>query len=220
MKEYIEKINNLKKILNESSYDEILDLKKWDEEEKKKIDDEFDKDNNYHKWKRKTERQTKMYFRRINDIIKKSKDPYELKGDINANYVYHYTDLRSLEGILSENIMYGDTGGISFTSNPNLYKRGFIFQYGSKYNKGRNHTNTGIKIKFDFNKMKNDNLKLIKGNENMGTHAGENEIRLKQDELENPIKYITEIIIIKTKDDNYQNIIPLIKKHNIKYTIA
>ena len=58
--------------------------------------------------------------------------------------------------------------------------------------------------------MKTDGLKFRKGSENIGTHSGEDEIRLRQDELENPIKYIKEIIIFKDKEQKISRIIKFI----------
>jgi hypothetical protein len=64
--------------------------------------------------------------------------------------------------------------------------------------------------------MKQDKLKFRSGNENMGTSSGENEIRLMIDELDNPIKYITEVIVFKSKEENYQEAIELLNNYKIK----
>jgi hypothetical protein len=137
---------------------------------------------------------------------------------MDSRYIYHYTTGDSLIYIIEDNEMYGDDG-ISFTTHPNLYKRGFVFWYPNKYSKGRHHGNVGVKIKFDFNEMKNDGLKFKKGSENLGTHGGEEELRLITYELNNPIKYIKEIILFKDKEENYLELSNILKNKNINFKV-
>ena len=154
------------------------------------------------------------------DELSKYKNSYALAGNMNARYIYHYTNYDSLQNIIKDNVMYTSESGISYSSNPNLYKRGFIFWHSSKYSEGKNHLNTGIKMKFDFNLMKSDNLRFRAGNENMGTHAGEEEIGLMSDELNNVKKYLVEVIIFKQKEKNYKLAEELLKKEGIKYRVV
>jgi hypothetical protein len=216
LKEYIYKI--IKECLNENkTYDDLLSLKKWYKEENKKLDNVKD----FKTWEIKSKLLQKQYYEKYNEITKRE-NPFGEEGDMNANYIYHYTNGSSLIDIIEDNILIGggdEYGGISFTSNANLYKRGFVFWYPNEYSKGKHHGNIGVKIKFDFNSMKKDGLKFRKGSENIGTHSGEDEIRLKQDELNNPIKYIKEIIIFKDKEEDYINLSNFLDSKNIKYKI-
>lgn len=209
----------IKQFLNENkTYDELLSLKKWYDEKNEKLNNIKD----FKIWKLKSKLLQKQYFNKKNEIIKKE-NPFGLEGDMNVNYIYHYTNGDSLVDIIKNNILIGggdEYGGISFTSHPNLYKRGFVFWYPNKYSEGKHHKNVGVKIKFDFNQMKTDGLKFRKGSENIGTHAGEDEIRLKQNELDNPIKYIKEIILFKDKEQNYLELLNLLINNNIKYKVV
>ena len=202
----------IKEILTENEvYDKILKLDDWHSDEQSKID----KITDFKKWKYYTDRHTKIYFNKRNELTKEP-DAFSLGGNMKSNFIYHYTDYDALKNILTDNIMYTGENGISYSSNSNLYKRGFIFWHASQYSKGKNHTNIGIKMKFDFNLMKQDKLKFRSGNENMGTSSGENEIRLMIDELENPIKYISEVIVFKSKEENYQEAIEILNNYKIK----
>jgi len=196
------------------AYDELISLEKWYEEENKKLD--YTK--GFKTWKLKSKILQKQYYKLKNEITKKE-NPYGLEGDMSVNYIYHYTTGNSLIDIIENNILIGgdEYGGISFTSHPNLYKRGFVFWYPNKYSEGKHHGNVGVKIKFDFNQMKKDGLKFRNGSEDIGTHCGEDEIRLKQNELKSPIKYIKEIIIFKDKEKNYLKLSELLDNQNIRY---
>lgn len=215
----------LNDLINENKvYDEILSLDRWYKEEKKKLDDI----KNLKTWQLKSSLLSKKFRTLRDELTKKEKDPYALKGDNETKYIYHYTTSDSLIEIIENNEMIGDGDGneyvgISFTSHPNLYKRGFVFSHPNKYSQGRHHGNIGIKIKFDFNEMKKDGLKFKKGSEKMGTYSGEEELRLMQDQLENPIKYIKEIILFKDKEKEFsklsEKITNLLKNKNIKYKI-
>jgi hypothetical protein len=201
-------------LIENQTYDEILSLKKWYEEETKKLDDIKD----FKTWSIKSKLLQKQYFDKMNKLTKKE-NPYGLEGDMNANYIYHYTNGNALEEIIEDNVLISGDDGISFSSNPNLYKRSFVFWFPNKYSEGKYHGNIGVKIKFDFNQMKKDGLKFRKGSENMGTHSGEDEIRLMEYELENPIKYIKEIIIFKDKENDYLKLSKLLDNKNIKYKL-
>lgn len=208
----------IKEFLNENkAYDDLLSLKKWFDEENKKLE----KIKDYKTKKFKSKLLQKQFFHLKNEIIKKE-NPFGIEGDMSSNYIYHYTDGESLFGIITESMLMGggdEYGGISFTTHPNLYKRGFVFWHPNEYSKGKHHGNIGVRIKFDFNQMKKDGLRFRKGSENMGTHSGEEEIRLLKDELENPIKYIKEIIIFKNKEEKYLELSNLLKKTNIKHKV-
>jgi hypothetical protein len=208
--------NIIKEVLAENAtYDKIIALKNWYEEERKKID----KTEGYKKFKYNSDKLFKLYLSKTNELSKKS-NSYALAGDMNAKHIYHYTKFDALESILEDNMMYdggcSDVEGISYTSNGNLYKRGFVFYYPSGDYEGVHNNNVGIKMKFDFNKMKADGLKFIKGSENLGTHAGEEELKLRKYELNDVKKYILEVIVFKNKEKKYKEAIELLNKHNIK----
>lgn len=207
--------NLLSFFLEQKLYDDIIDFKKWYEEEREKID----KITDYKTWKAKNSLLAKQYNKKMNQFGK-APDAYALKGDVNAKFLYHYTTGESLLEIINSNEMYGDYGGISFTTHPNLYKRKFVFWHSNRYSKGRDYRNVGVKIKFDFTQMKEDGLIFKQGSEGMGTHAGEEEIRLKSDQLENPLKYVKEIIIIKDKEQDYLKISEFLNSKNIDHKVV
>lgn len=201
-----------------TTYDQIIDLKRDHEIESQEID----KIKDYKTWQLKTDISNKRFLKRMNDLTKQ-KDSYALKGDLNANSLYHYTDLESCHNIIVDNQMISGEDGISFTTNPNLYKRGFVFWYPNKYSEGKHDKNTPVKMKFNFNKMKTDGLKFKTGSENLGTYAGEEEIRFIDYEINNCIKYIQEVIIIKekTKNPSYlSKVIEALDENNIKYKVV
>jgi hypothetical protein len=173
----------------------------------------------YDTWKFKYDLLYKQYTIEKDKLINHNPDPYALKGNINAKYIYHYTTGDNLIGIINDNILIGDEG-ISFTTHPNLYKRGFVFWYPGKYSEGRHTKNVGIKIKFDFDAMKNSGLKFKVGSEGLGTNHGEEELRLMKYELKNPIRFIKEIIIFKEKEKNYIKVSELLDSKHIKYKIV
>lgn len=216
LREFIK--TTVRKVLNENkAYDELESLRKWYEEESKKLDNIKD----FKTWKLKSKLLLKQYFKMRAEIAKKE-NPDGLAGDMNSNYIYHYTNGSALIDIIEDNVLIGggdEYGGISFSSHPNLYKRGFIFWHPSKYSEGRHHGNVGVKMKFDFNQMKRDGLKFKRGSEDMGTTRGEDEIRLRQDELEDVTKYIKEIIIFKDKEKDYLKLSEILDKNNISHKI-
>lgn len=215
MKQIITHIEDF--LIEDKTYDKLLSLNKWYDKQRKELDNIKD----FKTWKLKSKLLQKQYFDKKSELTKKE-DSFGLEGDMGANYIYHYTNAESLVDIIKDDILIGggdEYGGISFTSHPNLYKRGFVFWYPSKYSDGKHHGNIGVKIKFDFNQMKKDGLKFRKGSEHIGTHAGEEEIRLKQDELENPIKYIKEVIVFKDKEKDYLELSELLDKYNISFKI-
>lgn len=208
------------RIINEevSKYDQILRLKAWHKE----MSDKIDKETDYKRWKLLTDRQNRLYLNKMNELTKGGDDIYELGGDMKSRYIYHYTDDSSLLNILKDEVMITGNIGISFSSNSNLYKRGFVFWYPSKYSKGRYAGNTGIKMKFDFDKMKGDGLKFKRGSEGIGTHSGENEILYLGDEIDNISKYLIEIIIFRDKidGDNLDEIVKEVDRLGIRYKIV
>lgn len=212
-------VDKLSDIVNENkTYDEILALKDWYASETKKLDNIKD----FKKWKLKTKLLQNQYRNKM-DKLTKEKNPFAMRGDKGASFIYHYTDADSLINIIKDNILLGGGdyyGGISFTTHPNLYKRGFVFWYPGKYSQGKYHKNIGVKIKFDFNMMKKDGLKFKAGTENMGTHPGEEELRLLQNELDNPIKYIKEVIIFSNKEKRYKELSKLLNDFQIKNKIV
>jgi len=213
-------LESLKNFLIEKrGLDVIRDVEKWYNKERKLLDNEKD----YNTWKIKSKLLFKKYLSLQNEIERDYDDIDSFAGNMKVSYIYHYTTISGLINILYENMLIGggdEFGGISFSSNGNLYKCGFVFIYGSEYTQGKNHTNVGVKMKFDFNMMKNDGFKFRKGSEFIGTHYGEEEIRLKSDELENVKKYLVEVILFEDKDLNYASAIPLLEENGIKYKIV
>lgn len=210
--EHIEKSDVIKE---EHIYDKLNKLEKWFKEKQAEID----KIENYKVWKFKTNKLFKFYYNKTNELTKNETDPMALKGDINKNFIYHYTDGESFKNIIEDNAMETGGEGVSFSSNSNLYKRGFVFWHGGEYSEGRNHNNTGIKIKLNMNLMKGDGYKFRIGGEGMGTHDGEEELRLKVDEIPNISKYIKEVIIFKNKEKNYDEIASLLTDKNIPFKL-
>lgn len=192
--------------------DELSDIiKKW-----------YNVDSSIHSLKNKWDAKVEKKYNKI------SKDYLELEGDINSKYLYHFTTVENAYRILYDNMLIGgDENGdaaISFTTNKNLIARGVVFWYPSEYTEGKTSKNLSICFVFDFNKIKNDfKGKIKKGNEYIGTHVGESEIRLKLYEFDNIDKYLISIIIDKSKIGNhiedYRKVIDECKSKNIKYYI-
>lgn len=207
-------MGRFKEYLNEGTiFEKRINLENWYRSEKEKISSIKD----LKKWNLKNTLLFKKYSK-IEDKLSKEKNPYAWKGDANAKYLYHYTNGDSLIQIINDNTMLeggGEFGGISFTTNANLWKRKFIFWYSNEYSEGKDYRNIGVKIKFDYNLMKKDKLKFKYGHENIGTHAGEEEIRLMQSELINPMKYIKEIIVFKNKEKNYAKLIDFLNSKHV-----
>jgi hypothetical protein len=196
------------------SYDEYTKNQKEYEEELKKLDNIKD----YSTWKNKSKRLIKKHIL-DQTKLKYNSDVEELSGDINANFLYHYTTCESAYDIIEDNEFIGTMNNISFTTHPNLYKRGFTFWHGNEYTKRKDHTNLSVKIKLDFNKIKKDGLEFELGSAQTGTVAGEKEIII-IDPINDVLKYLIEIIIIKDKEDNKNDLISLVnllKSKNIKY---
>lgn len=217
MKSIIESIVN-SFLMEHKTYDKLTALKQQYRSEQEKNFEQYP----YKKALLKNKMLFKQYLEK-HDELSKEKNAYGLKGDMNAKYIYHYTDGDSLLRIIEDGYMIGgddDYGGVSFTSHPNLYKRGFVFWHPSKYSKGRHHGNIGVKMKFDFKKMKSDGMKFKGGSEDMNTHAGEDEIRLMVDDFHNPLNYIVEIIVFKNKESNYTELSNVLKSLNIKHKIV
>ena len=207
-------------LINESNgnigflkYDE---LKKWYDEEKEKNERILD----YKSYTIKSKQAFKKFNQAYYKLYREYGDSiYGFGGDINARYLYHFTDLKALEDIISENTLIGSFGeGISFTSYANLYKHNFVFQHPSQDYEGRTHRNTPVRLKFDYNKMKNSGLKFVAGDEDIGTYYGEFEIRLPKLELTHIDNYLLEVAIFKskTKDFKESDFIKLKEKLNNK----
>lgn len=216
MKELIKKLLRESLINETNPTDKLSDLNQWFEEEKEKL--KLIKNNKL--WHLKHKSLYKEYNRLMNDLSKKyGDDLYGLAGDINATYVYHFTTGDYFLQIMEDNYLMTGDYGISFTTNANLYKSKFVFYHASEHYEGKNWKNVGIRMKFNFNLMKSDGLKFKKGNENVGTHFGEYEILLRQDELENVSKYLIEVAVFRDKEKKYEDIINFLKERNIKHII-
>lgn len=163
------------------------------------------------------------YFAKKNEIEKEHTDPYAMKGDLNSPYIYHYTTVDYMKDILNDNTLYdygGEGTGISTTTNPNLHKRGFVFWHPSEYSKGKHHENVPIIFVLDFNKIKADGYKIKTGNEEAGTHQGEEEIQIRTDELPNLNKYLVKFIFYTKafeNEDEKKMVVNLAKEHNVPF---
>lgn len=208
--------NNINQYIKENkTFDKIQDLQDWFDNEKKKIEQIKD----FKKWKFKNDVLFREYMKRKRVLISNSDNPYALEGDSKTSFIYHYTDVKSLLGIINDNAMVHSGGGISFSSHPNLYKRGFVFWFGNKYTKTKDHSNSGVKMKLDYKKMLNDGYKFEIGGEDIGTHAGEEELRLVDKDLENILKYIVEVILFKDKE-NIDKAIEILDEKSINYKVV
>ena len=209
---------HLKKLVSENkAFTEYNKLESW----YNGIKQELEKIKDYKTWKYKSKAYSREYIRLKGELDKKYGDElYGLGGDDTVKYIYHYTTGNNLLDIIDSNELIGggdEYGGISFSSDGNLWRNKFVFYHPSEYSDGVTYRNVGIRLKFDFNKMKNDGFKFKRGNENIGSHYGEFEIRLRKDELPNISKYLVNITIIKDKEKNYLALIDFLDSHNIKY---
>ncbi len=167
----------------------------------------------------------KNHFDKINQIEKESRDAYALQGDKNAKYIYHYTNFEYAYEIITDNTLYdfgNDVPGISLTTNPNLHKRGFVFWHPGEYTEGKHHKNIPVIFKLDFENIKKSGFKFKLGSEEIGTHPGEEEIRLRTDSLPDFKSYLVGIILVKSAVKNeieLQKFISLLKKEGITYFV-
>jgi hypothetical protein len=173
------------------------ELKKWHEEEIAKNEQITD----YKTYTIRAKQTAKKFNQASNELYREyGESIYGFSGDINVKYIYHFTNFHVVRNIVYENALTGDLlDGISFTSYANLYKHKFVFSHPNEYSEGRTYKNVPCRLKFDFNKMKNNGLNFVLGNEDMGTYYGEFEIRLPKLELNNIDKYLLEVAIFKNK---------------------
>lgn len=201
---------------------ELLKIRDWYNQEKERLEKSKDFKKSYIK----SLQNINTKVREENKIIKKYGDklPYLFPGDENSNFIYHYTDIISFESIINSGEMYGDiSNSVSFSSEPNLYKYKFIFSHPNNNGYfGRTHKNIDVKIKLDFNKMKENGVKYKLGDDNKGTHYGEQEIMIHSKYLTNIEIYIKEVILFKEKSENLgllYGVTDILKEKNIKYRV-
>jgi hypothetical protein len=125
-------------------------------------------------------------------------------GDVNTKYIYHCTILSALERILETNIfkagyMMEGEKGICFSSDADLYKKGFYFSTDAYSGIELTDKTCGIQIKVDFEAIKNDGYDYIVGSGDEGTSQGENEIRILGSTISSARKYITMVYLYPTK---------------------
>jgi len=151
---------------------------------------------------------------------------FGMAGDINVSEVSHFTTTDGAIDILGDGyIMQNDEGGVSTTSNKNLVKDinpVFYHPQSSGY-EGVTYKNLSTQFVLNFNKIKADGIKFKKGNENRGTHIGEDEIRIYPEDGELDVyKYLKKVIIDSKKKQNpesYNKLIEILKEKNIQYFI-
>jgi len=155
------------------------------------------------------------------------KDIDHIKGDLNAKYLYHFTTIDNAISIIKDNALYayGDNPWISFTTYKDLLKRGVVFYYTSPEGiEGRSSDNISIGFVFDFNKIKSAfGSKVKQGDaDRYGTYYGEEEILIKEEEIELK-KYLIKIIIYKSKIRNKKDLdklTMLCDEEKIKYFLV
>lgn len=135
------------------------------------------------------------------DLVIKQPNSYGLAGDINAPITYHFTDPFSILNILDENSLYGEgeVSGVSTTTNKGLGHPELTTaqQYG-KGNKALTFAEKGVRIDLDLQKLREDNIKIKVGNENLGTFEGEEELKIGGYEgIKDLSKYIKQIEVDK-----------------------
>ncbi|MES2287377.1 MAG: hypothetical protein V4547_16915 [Bacteroidota bacterium] len=164
------------------------------------------------------------------DLIDNQPNSYGLKGDINAETTYHFTDPTSLLNILDENSLYGEgeVSGVSTTTNKGLGhpELSTVQQYGEG-NKPLTFADKGIVIELDLQKLKKDGIKIKEGKESLGTFVGEEELKIGGYEgIKELNKYIKQIEVDKKILDqepvtsayhiSFEDIKKAAEKHGIK----
>lgn len=133
-------------------------------------------------------------------------------GDKKAKTLYHFTGMGALEDILGENKISGEGkeggeyGGVSMTTDPNLDARNIPLEYGNVDAKTQTTGDAPIRIDFNKQKLKDDGYKVVLGNDNMGTFANEQEMRifkLKEGEKPADVEF-TDVPDVKKYIDNVQ----------------
>lgn len=189
-------------------------------------------------YKEYVEKSDKLYnmFRAVQNFSKKkrfgldkefqSDEKYGMGGDVDANEVSHFTTTQNAISILRDGyFMEGDEGGVALTTNKDLVKQRkpvFYHPQGDWY-EGTTHRNLSTQFVLDFNKMKQDGIRHKRGNENIGTHGGEEEIRVYTKEYELPLhSYLKKVIFDPSKEKREelsQELIDVLKEKNIRYYI-
>jgi hypothetical protein len=217
--------NIIKKLLREgllhedTTFDKRMYLKKWYEQEMNNLKDWIDtnySDSNLKLYKYKQKKLSKIYDEK-NKELESEKNPYGHEGNINASVIYHYTTGHNLINIINTDTIMSGGEGISFSTSGNLYKQGFVF-WGEIGNR-RDDENVGIKIKLDFNAMKDDGYNFYIGSGEKGTYTGEYEIRFNGGAIDNVRKYLKEVYVFKDKEEHFKEIINFLDNKNIKYSI-
>ena len=163
----------------------------------------------------------KKYFEEQN-IINRQENSFGLAGDKNAIETFHFTDADSIINILEDNKFesYGDYAGLSTTTNkffdhPELTN---VKWYGEG-NKPFTFAMSGVRIDIDLEKIRQDNVRIRQGSEDIGTFIGEEELKLgKSDGIENASKYINQIQVNRkiVNDKDFNEIKNLAAKYDIK----
>ena len=162
------------------------------------------------------------------DKRNKNNNQYGFKGDINSRYLYHITTTNSARSIIFDGHIMGggESNGVSTTTNINLVKQiQPIFYHPTEDSEGTTYKNLSTNFVLDFNKIKADNIKFKTGSDDelIGTHFGEEEIKLypPNEELD-LFKYLIKIIYDPSKEkneDTKNKFIKLLKEKNIPFFI-
>lgn len=159
----------------------------------------------------------------LDNKYKDEKNAYGLRGDKNANYVYHITTTSNAISILQDGEIYeGEEGGVATTTNKDLINKiNPIFYHPSHGGDGVTYKNLSTTFVFDFRKIKNDGIKYFVGDEEIGTQWGEEEIRILPKTGRFPVfNYLVKVIYdpSKEKDKNIEKeLVKILKDKNIKF---
>lgn len=166
----------------------------------------------------------KIIFKEYMDnhnVLNKQPNSYGLAGDINKPITHHFTSPDAIANVLHENKFYGEgaegIGGLSTTTDENFdHPSKNHVQWFGEGNKPLHFNNARIDL--DLDKLKQDGHRIRQGNEDLGTHHNEQELKIGgYNGIEDANKYIKAIHLDKSKTDpgTLKDITDLAGKHNI-----
>ena len=189
-------------------------------------------------YKEYSENSSKLFdmFKAVQNFVKKNRfvldkefssdEKFGMGGKMSVNEISHFTTTNNAIQILRDGyFIVSDEGGVAFTTNKDLIKKRkpiFYHPQGDWY-EGTTYKNLSTQFVLDFNKIKADNIKYKRGNENIGSHVGEEEIRIYPKDYELQLSsYLKKVIFDPSKEKNNevsQELINLLKEKNIQYYV-